>query len=637
MSNFIKIYVSNIVSLICFLIIFSIAFPAYSLPSSHVGVSGTKLNLTIDIMPSSAVIRNSQILSGANINSNGPEYVAAGSTLPSELLQAADGYVLLDQILNAVDGSILIDQTMNAEQGDIKSGQLMVIARDIYSNELFRQTVEDPGFIRAEIFSSETGVQEFSKTIYSELASFDFSLDKDPNISFLSLYRAIETEQNDALKLVQNLILPYDLDNLSPSSNESIFSEVDSVTTIIDNGDSDNRVDIVIIGDGYTAGELDKYEQDVAKVMGDYFSVEPYNSYQNFFNVHRVNLVSNESGIDHPEKGVERDTVLNGTYNCASIQRLICVDTAKAFNIVKSELDESAHDIVLVIVNDNEYGGSGGALAVISTHASSVDLALHEIGHSFGHLADEYEGNDELCSLAEPSELNVSTVLNSSTVKWNHWIDVDTDLPTDESFGSQPGLYEGAKYCSKGMYRPTNNSMMRSLGRTFDRVNEEILVKRIYDFVEPLDSVSPAQQVVEVIGSQIFSVILPEMQENTIDTDWYLNDKKVATTASFNLSAASLSSGNNTLRLEVVDNTSKVRKDDNERLNKRVSWTLSTKDTASKAGDANNDGVVNIQDTIIVINKVLAGDLFDQSADCNSDGQINIQDVICTINIVLNQ
>jgi hypothetical protein len=143
-------------------------------------------------------------------------------------------------------------------------------------------------------------------------------------------------------------------------------------------------------------------------------------------------------------------------------------------------------------------------------------------------------------------------------------------------------------------------------------------------------------QVVEVTGSQEFSAILPEMQENTIDTDWYLNDKLVATTATFNLSAASLASGSNTLRLEVIDKTSKVREDSSEHLNKVVSWTLSTQDAPRKPGDANNDGEVNIQDTVMVINKVLEEGAFDQGADCNSDGKVNIQDVVCTINIVLS-
>src|SRR6185503_4188355 len=190
--------------------------------------------------------------------------------------------------------------------------------------------------------------------------------------------------------------------------------------TIINNGGAANRVDIAILGDGYTAAEMQKYRNDVQSAMTQFFNNEPFREYRNFFNVQRIDVVSSQSGADHPERSVFVNTALDATYNCQNIVRLICVNQGKVFTIVGNSLSASQHDIVLVIVNDPQYGGSGGSAAVASTNVEVLELILHELGHSFGLLADEYGGEPQSCvNQFEPTAVNATRFTERALIKWN--------------------------------------------------------------------------------------------------------------------------------------------------------------------------------------------------------------------------
>src|ERR1041385_6920714 len=85
------------------------------------------------------------------------------------------------------------------------------------------------------------------------------------------------------------------------------------VETIMNNGSAENRVDIAILGDGYTAAEMDKYKNDVQALMTQFFNNEPFREYRNFFNVHRIDVISDQSGADHPERSFFVNTALDAT------------------------------------------------------------------------------------------------------------------------------------------------------------------------------------------------------------------------------------------------------------------------------------------------------------------------------------
>lgn len=355
------------------------------------------------------------------------------------------------------------------------------------------------------------------------------------------------------------------------------------VETIVDNGNAMNRVDITILGDGYTAAEMQKYRDDVQRLMTAFFNNDPFRVYGNFFNVHRIDVVSSQSGADHPEKNSFVNTALDATYNCNATQRLICINFTKANTIVSNSVAASQRDIVFVIVNDEEYGGSGGPIAVTSTHPDVLELILHELGHSFGLLADEYGGPPppNCINNVEPSAANATKATDRALIKWNHWIDASTPLPTQTMTQGLPGIYQGAAYCDGGLYRPTFESKMRVLGQPFEQVNTEQLIKRIYNHVSPIDASEPSATEITLttVQSQTFTVTPLVTLTESIKVDWYVDGVFQSTGAEF--TAANLTSGNHVVDAVVKDNTSMVRKDTENLLIDNRTWNLNVNSAAT--------------------------------------------------------
>jgi hypothetical protein len=417
---------------------------------------------------------------------------------------------------------------------------------------------------------------------------------------------------------------------LSPVGGEPLV-------TIRDNGDPSNRVDMVILGDGYTSGELAKFADDVENAINGFFAQEPFKEYQPYFNVHRVDVISSESGADHPELGEYKDTAFDATYNCAGIQRLICVDTSKVNDVLFNSTSSSHRDIVLVIVNDSEYGGSGGSIAVASTHISVAELVLHEIGHSFGQLADEYDYGS--CNNGdEPPEPNVTKQSLRSLIKWNQggspptgWIESGTPIPTTTMLPGIPGLYEGAKYCPSGLYRPTYNSKMRSLGPPFEQVNAEQLIKTIYggttyDYLSSIDAAAPGLGVLYLFAgqSQDFQVEVLMPFSHTLSMEWYVDGQYQQAGAQYAMDTSSLEPGPHSVAVVVEDPTSQVRWDPAGYLTDQHQWTVQIR----LPGDLNGDQIFNNDDMALFAdefgNSSCNGSC---SADLNNDGDVDGKDL----------
>ncbi|HEX8146367.1 MAG TPA: M64 family metallopeptidase [Pyrinomonadaceae bacterium] len=349
------------------------------------------------------------------------------------------------------------------------------------------------------------------------------------------------------------------------------------VQTVVNNGDPANRVDIVILGDGYTAAELSKYQSDVQQFVQLMFEQEPLREYQRFFNVHRIDVTSAESGSDHPENNTFRNTAFDSAYNCSGIQRLICANIGKVETVLSNSVAPAQRDLVIVVVNDATYGGSGGSVAIASTHPSAVELVLHESGHTFGLLADEYTDSPPACNnTSEPVQANVTRQTARAAIKWNAWIEVTTALPT---FSTQPGLvglYEGARYCTTGLYRPTYNSKMRALGRPYEQVNSEQLVRRVYNRVSPVDSFAPSNRSLSLTTaqSQTFGVATPAPLTHALAVSWAVDGQPAGTSASLTVNMGALGAGQHTVEATVRDETTFVRSDPEQLLTERVNWLV---------------------------------------------------------------
>ncbi|RJQ85560.1 M64 family metallopeptidase [Amycolatopsis panacis] len=247
------------------------------------------------------------------------------------------------------------------------------------------------------------------------------------------------------------------------------------VVPIETNGPSENHFDLVVVGDGYTAADLGTYSQHVRSSIDALFSVEPYQSYRKQFNIWQVNVVSPDSGVSNdPDQGIQRNTALGSYFWCDGIERLLCVNETKANQYAAAAPDV---DQVLVLANSTKYGGAGGGVATSSGgNASSSQIVAHELGHSIGGLADEYDYGD--CDPREPAEPNATALtedqMRSQQAKWYQYL----GKPSPD--GSTVGAYEGSRYCQTGMYRPSADSLMRTLGKPFNPPSTDAMIAGFY-------------------------------------------------------------------------------------------------------------------------------------------------------------
>jgi hypothetical protein len=346
--------------------------------------------------------------------------------------------------------------------------------------------------------------------------------------------------------------------------------------TIVDNGPNDNRVNVVFLGDGYTATQINTlYPAHINSMLAHLFNQgeDPYPRYKNFFNVHRIDLVSTESGADVPPLGIFHNTALDSTYYFdGSTDRLLYVNEAKANSALNAGLLGSGFtaDVKLVTVNDTRYGGGGGNYAVYAGgNTSATEIALHESGHSFNKLADEYGGTTTTYTGPEPVELNVTK--NSTGAKWAQWLGYN-----DPKTGIV-GAYQGGRYYDLGIYRPSSNSKMRALGRPFDPIAREKIILDIYAIVDPLDA---------WLSNALPLNNPPELWVDTIDPaiiklQWSVNGTLVpaAIGEKFSLNDYGFGPGLYTVTARAYDPTGFdpvngwVRRDQNS-LQQSVSWTV---------------------------------------------------------------
>ncbi|MEU5691484.1 M64 family metallopeptidase [Actinosynnema sp. NPDC020468] len=243
------------------------------------------------------------------------------------------------------------------------------------------------------------------------------------------------------------------------------------VEVVQQTGPSDQRFDLVLVGDGYTEDDLDTYRAHVAGKWAELSAVEPFKSYKDKFNVWQVDVLSPESGVDNdPALGSAKDTALDMGFWCQgrdlNTERLLCVNqtAAEQYAALAPQADQ-----IIALGNTTKYGGAGGGVATAAGgNAQAGQIAVHELGHSIGGLADEYDYPYEAYTGDEPGEPNVTK--DPTGAKWR------TYLGQPSPDGGTVGAFVGAKYYKTGLYRPTDNSIMRTLGREFNLVGRDAMI-----------------------------------------------------------------------------------------------------------------------------------------------------------------
>ena len=275
------------------------------------------------------------------------------------------------------------------------------------------------------------------KRTYSESAIIPYPKKK------IKLVVEKRNEKNLLKKIFEAEIDPDDISII----REPILDNSVKIYKSVVNGDPHVKVDVVILSEGYTSKEREKFKSDLDRFTKIFFSQEPYKTYKNNFNIYGVFKPSEESGSDEPRAGIYKNTVLSSTFNSLGSERYLLTEDNKTMR------DMAAHvpyDAIYIMVNHKRYGG-GGIYNFFCTFTSdnqwSSYVFLHEFGHSFAGLADEYYTsdvayNDFYPKGIEPVEPNITALLNPPKVKWENLITQGIQIPT---------LWEKAEYDSSDL------------------------------------------------------------------------------------------------------------------------------------------------------------------------------------------
>ena len=238
---------------------------------------------------------------------------------------------------------------------------------------------------------------------------------------------------------------------------------------VLKSADSDKAVDIVIIPDGYTKSEMEKFKKDCDKFAGYLFNASPYKENKNKFNIWGIEAPSQEPGTDIPAENIWKNTVVNSQFYMFDLDRYLMTRDNKTLRHIASN---APYDQIFILVNTKKYGG--GAIynhysVCVSDNNFSEYIFTHEFGHGFAGLGDEYYSSDvaynEFYPLdVEPLDPNLTTLVNFD-VKWKDMIDNDTPVPTPpiREYKNDVGVYEGGGYVAEGVYRPMQDCSMKSI------------------------------------------------------------------------------------------------------------------------------------------------------------------------------
>ena len=248
-------------------------------------------------------------------------------------------------------------------------------------------------------------------------------------------------------------------------------ANLETVTLHPSSHDHSNTLDIVILPEGYSSTDDSKLRADLSRFTESFLSTPPWNSISDRVAVRAVLAYSRDSGITEPRKGVFLDTVFGATFNTFDSPRYLTITHTKTMREIAALVP---YDAVFIMANSARYGGGGvfNQWAVFSSDNEYDDyVMLHEFGHSMAGLGDEYYDSavstDEDTMYppgVEPWEPNISAFLSNQrdSIKWNHAISSNTPIPTPitDEHQSSIGLFEGAGYKAKGLYRPQADCKM---------------------------------------------------------------------------------------------------------------------------------------------------------------------------------
>ena len=309
------------------------------------------------------------------------------------------------------------------------------------------------------LFSEWQTTEEAKQTYktFSETVTFPF-----PKNSVIVKFYG-HNRKNELLKKFEHRIDP-----------ENYFIKTERIAEyekfeVLNSGDPGFKVDIVIIPEGYTEDEMEKFKKDCERFSVYLFNCSPFKENKEKFNIWGIEAPSLESGVDIPKENIWKKTLVNSTFYTFDLERYLMTSDNKALRNVASN---APYDQIYILANSDKYGG--GAIynhysLCVSDDKNSEFVFTHEFGHGFSSLADEYWTSDvayqDFYPLdVEPTDPNLTTLIDFNS-KWKDLVQEGTPIPTPdtEEFKNRVGAFEGGGYMEKEIYRPKVDCSMRSI------------------------------------------------------------------------------------------------------------------------------------------------------------------------------
>jgi hypothetical protein len=397
------------------------------------------------------------------------------------------------------------------------------------------------------------------------------------------------------------------------STSISVKSQTFDIDTILYNGDPDKFINFVYMGDGYKAEELSAYIEHVTTTSNFLFTTHPFTYYKNYFNVFAIKISSNESGAQHPRTAPDCPpesehpslfvyNYFGSSFDYYDIHRLLVPTDYETVHYTLLE-NFPLYNSAFMLVNTPYHGGSGGWISTSSINEYSNHIVVHEIGHTFANLADEYWAGDMYAA----EKANMTQETNPNLVKWKNWIGYEG-----------VGIYQhGESGVAANWYRPHESCQMRFLDSPFCPVCTEAIVLRIIElFGNPILSYYPDQSNISLTEDSIqFNLNIVKPEPNTIRVKWILNGNLFTTNIdSVKIYSNQLLTGNNVLRVEVLDTTNLIRADNHEANNTfSLQWVINKNTSNIIVSDYENnikvypnpvsdDLIIEIEDNNNIVN-----------------------------------
>jgi hypothetical protein len=368
-----------------------------------------------------------------------------------------------------VFGDYFVDKTMRVDYlhtGDAKE-EIITIDR-VYQQGIWAGSRKnlidrlDYGRYCIKIYDSTSGKLIFSKGFDSYFGEYKTTgnalegIKRAYHESFLLPYPKekilFSIEARDRTNVLHSIFKQ----EIDPSSVDILRERLDKSVKVFElwkGGDPHVKVDVAFIAEGYTQDEEEKLKRDLGRFMEIFFKQEPYKSLKNEFNLYGVFKPSQESGCDEPRHGVFRNTSINATFNSLGSERYLLTEDNKSLRDIATHVP---YDTLVIMVNQDRYGG-GGIYNLFCTF--TVDnqwheyLFLHEFGHSFSGLADEYYTssvayNEFYPRGIEPMEPNITALLDPDKLKWSQSVTPGTAIPTPwekEEFDRMDNEYQAIR------------------------------------------------------------------------------------------------------------------------------------------------------------------------------------------------